>query len=107
MKFYSEQLDKVFDTQEACEKAEAAFQEKMEAEKKARAEKKAERAERAKEVNEAFKEYVDAEKRYTELRNAFIKDYGYWHTTYSDTFDTSNLNLSKLVDEIFQLKKLF
>ena len=81
MKFYSEQLNKLFDTPEDLRVAE----EKVNAAKRAEEEKKnqlkAQREERAKAVEEAFKEAAKAQEKANELLNAFVKDYGSFHTT--------------------------
>lgn len=73
MKYYSETLNKVFDTEDELKTAEEKEQQKYAVELK----KKEKRAERAKEVEKAYKEYK-------KLLNAFIKDYGYYHQTLRD-----------------------
>lgn len=70
MKYYSETLNKVFDTEDELKTAEEEHEKKYAVQLK----KKEERAERAKEVEKAYKEY-------RKLLNAFIKDYGYYHQT--------------------------
>lgn len=81
MKFYSEKLDKVFDTEQACVEAETAH-EKALAEKKAKEEELvAARKARANEVEAAYKASVEATKHYRELLNKFCKDYGSFHMT--------------------------
>ncbi len=84
--FYSEKLNKHFDTEEECLKAEEEQSKKLELEKK----KKEERKVRADEVTEAFKAVEEAkvelnkvyEKAY-DLLNKFCKDYGAYHASYS------------------------
>lgn len=88
MKYYSEKLNKVFDTVDALEKAEAELEAKN-AEKKKKAEA---RATRAKEVEDAYKTYRT-------LLDAFCKDYGAFHTSYS----TSDLKNGSLLDALFDL----
>ena len=73
MKYYSETLNKVFDTEDELKTAEEEQEKKYAVQLK----KKEERAERAKEVEKAYKEY-------RKLLNAFIKDYGYYHQTLRD-----------------------
>lgn len=73
MKYYSEKLNKVFDTEDELKTAEEEQEKKYAVQLK----KKEERAERAKEVENAYKEY-------RKLLNAFIKDYGYYHQTLRD-----------------------
>lgn len=81
MKFYSEKLDKLFDTQELCAEAEEAH-EKAEAEKKAKEEELATaRKTRAIEVEAAYKASVEATKHYHDLLDKFVKDYGSFHMT--------------------------
>ena len=46
---------------------------------------KAERKQRAEEVNAAYKAIKEAEKHYCELRDQFVKDYGSFHMTFTDT----------------------
>ena len=71
MKYYSEITRKTYDSAEACEKAEAEVE-----------------AARAKEVEDAYQSYLDAQKvaneknkEYKKLLDAFLKDYGYYHST--------------------------
>ena len=70
--FYSEVLKKTFQTEEECLKAEKEFEEKHAAELKA----KEEKAAKAKEIEQAYKHYI-------ELRDAFVKEYGSYHMTYT------------------------
>lgn len=96
MKFYSELLNKLFDSQEDCAKAEEAHKAqvaKAEAEKKAKSEK---RAARAKEVEEFYKAAIEAKKAYNEKLNAFIKDYGNFHMSVAEP-----INISSLFDLFF------
>lgn len=82
MKFYSETLNKMFESAEECAKAE-----KEDADKKAEiaAKQKAlanERAARAKEIEDANKKVVEARKEYEKLLSDFIHDFGSYHTTF-------------------------
>ena len=84
MKFYSEKLNKVFDTEQACVEAESAHDQAIaeaEAKKKALVE---ERATRAKEVEDLYKAAVEAKKAYDEKLRAFLKDYGSFHATFKN-----------------------
>ena len=95
MKFYSEKLNKVFDTEQACVEAESAHDKAIaeaEAKKKALVE---ERATRAKEVEDLYKAAVEAKKAYDEKLRAFLKDYGSFHATF------------KNVDQFFSLLDWF
>ena len=85
MKILSEKTKKEYATVEECLEDEAKYDE-MIAKKKEEAERKsAERKERAKEVDEAYLAEKEAERKYVELRNKFVKDYGSFHMTYSTT----------------------
>ncbi len=84
MKFYSESLNKMFDSADACAEAESTHEKALaeaEAKKKALAD---ERANRAKEVEEAYKVAVDAKKAYNEKLQDFLKDYGSFHCTFKN-----------------------
>lgn len=88
MKFYSEKLNKLFDSEKECAEAEEA---QVKAEAEAEAKKKAlseKRAERAKEVKDAYEATVEAWKVYEDKLRSFIDDYGSYHTTVkpSDSF---------------------
>ena len=84
MKFYSEQLSKLFDTQTELETAEEKANAAKRAEEEKKAKLKANRETRAKEVEDAFKTAAEAQKKANELLNAFLKDYGSYHTTLKD-----------------------
>jgi len=83
MKYYSENLKKLFDSPEELEKAEKELSER-EAEEKAKRE---QRAVRAKEVEDAWNKYQ-------ELLKEFVKDYGSYH-------HSSNGNEISLFDIFF------
>ena len=94
MKYYSETLKKLYNTEEDLVKAEALH--KQAEEEKAAKEKAAKeaRATRAKEVEAALKDAEAAKAKANKLLNKFVEDYGYFHTSYSledvpatDTFD--------------------
>ena len=104
IQYYSDMLNQYFDTEAAAieaEKAEAekrALIEKAKAEKEAKAKKAAEeRKARAKEIEAAHKAMIEAEKTYNELVNAFVKDFGSYHMTYSSSQD-----LDGLINHIFR-----
>lgn len=84
MKFYSEQLQKLFDTEEALVLAEEKADEEKRKVEEEKAAKRAKRESRAKEVEEAFKLAAEAQKEANELLRAFVKDYGSFHTTIKD-----------------------
>lgn len=79
--YFSEVLNKRFDTEEACLQAEKEYAEKIAAQKEAEQKLKNEKAARAKDIENAYKAYKDAEKKYLELRNKFVEDYGQYHMT--------------------------
>lgn len=91
--FYSEKLNKHFNTEEECLEAEKAEEKKFELEKA----KKEERAKAAKEVEDAFKAIEEAKKEAYELLTKFCEKYGPFHTSYS----TENLNPFRSVFDIF------
>lgn len=93
--FYSKLLKKPFDTVEELETAEADYRKKHEAEIKAVEVKKG----RAKEVNDAYKNYVEAGKKYDELLDNFIKDYDAFHMTYKESFKP--MSLVEIIDKLF------
>ena len=80
MKYYSDETKLLYNTEEdliAAEKAVAIQKQKQEQLKK-------EKSTRAKEVEDAFKAVDEAQKHAYELLNAFTKDYGSFHMTWSD-----------------------
>ena len=84
MKYFSETLNKVFDTEAECQEAENQQAARL---AEAQARKDAlitARAERAKEVEDAYKAAVTAKKEYDTLLKAFLKDYGSFHATFKD-----------------------
>lgn len=99
MKYYSEKLQKLFDTKEACEQAEFAAKEEENREKirkeRAAAEQKAQlearnanRKAAAERVDKARQAMKEAQKAYKiELEN-FIKEYGTYHYSTSSFEDT-------------------
>lgn len=92
MKYYSEKLRKTYDTEKACIEAETAYEEKIKKEKEEQEKLASTRKERANEVEEAYKAALDAQKKYTELRNKFVADYGTWHMTISSQNDGDWIN---------------
>lgn len=87
MKYYSEELKKLFNTQEELTEAENKAKEVALAKEEKEKTLREERATRAKEVEEAFKAARDAEKKANKLMNTFLKDYGSFHTTIKDVVD--------------------
>lgn len=102
MKYYSEILKKAFDTETECLTEEAAYNKEMEEKKAAEEKKKNERKQRAAEVDaarihmtevqeECSKKIDEAQKKYIDLRNQFVKDYGYYHYSTSGETDSPSL----------------
>lgn len=87
MKFYSESLKRLFDTEKECKEKEAIYAEEQE-KKKAREKKLADdKRARANEVTESYSKVREAQKAYLKLKNEFIQDYGYFHVSYRDIDD--------------------
>jgi len=88
MKFYSEQLNKLFNTAEELQAAEDKVNAAKKAEEERKANLKAQREERAKEVEEAIRQAQEDQKKANasnkhavDVLNAFVKDFGAYHTT--------------------------
>ena len=95
MKYYSEKLKKVYDKVEELDTAEKEYDEAHAAEIAKQKERKA----RAEEINEARKEVIKAQERYDELINKFVKDYGSYHATYTNSDEA----LPTVTDLIYKL----
>lgn len=93
--FYSEVLDKHFDSKAECLKAEDAYEKKKLLDKKEKEEKRL----AAKEVEEAFKlaneKYKEANKKMSE----FVEKYGSFHYSFTDSNLPAN---SSLFDFLFK-----
>lgn len=87
MKYYSEDLKRLFDSEDELTKAEAKAKEVALAKETKEKQLREERASRAKEVEDALKAARDAEKKANKLMNDFVNDYGSFHTTIKDVFD--------------------
>lgn len=107
MKYYSEELQQTFDTEDECLEAEKKYFEGIKMLEESDRRIKEEKAARAKEVQEAYEAWIEAEKTYKSLRNDFIRDYGYFHATYSTSEDLNDFDIKKMVDEIFDWKRIF
>lgn len=93
MKFYSELINKVYDTEKDCMKAEQEYKQALEAKKreeeiKKLAEKKKQeaRADAAKYINELREEMVEAQRKYRDAIEDFVAKYGSYHFT-TNSFD--------------------
>ena len=89
MKIYSEKTNKEYKTVEECLKAEKEFEEALAVEKAKKQKLIEEKKARAVEVEEAWKGVREATKKYNELKNKFISDYGAFHMTFKDKDDNS------------------
>lgn len=82
MKYFSEKLNKVFESEQECVEAEN----KLEIEEKAKAEKEKQlaetRKERAHEIEEQYKKIMDDRKEYQRMIDDFVRDYGGFHCTF-------------------------
>ena len=94
MKYYSEKLKKVYDTVEQLQAAETEYDKAHAAEIAKQKERKA----RANEIDAARKELANAQNKYNDLINKFVKDYGSYHTTYND-----NDKITSTTDLLFKL----
>ena len=93
IKYYSEQLNQLFNSVEELEAAEDKVNAAKKAEEEKKAQLKAQREQRAKEVEDAFKVAYDDTKKAYELLNAFVKDYGAYHTSVKDAAPNSLFDL--------------
>lgn len=102
MKYYSEKLNKVFDTERECMEAEFKVKEQENIEKikkerelaLAKEKKEKEVAERkacAEKVEAARKAYLEAQKAYRAELEAFCQKYGTYHYTVKDTDEVPSL----------------
>lgn len=85
MKFYSELTKSFYETEDACIQAEDKFNKELVKKEEKEKALKAERKQRAEEINTAYKAVKEAEKHYCKLRDQFVKDYGSFHMTFTDT----------------------
>lgn len=86
MKYYSERLNKVFDTEKECVVAEQEYAAEQKAKKEREAAKKQERATAAAKVEEARKAMVEAQNAYRKELESFCKQFGTYHYS-TDSFD--------------------
>lgn len=109
IQYFSEVLNKVFDSEEALLAAEAKVKAEKEAaalkrkqEEQARKIKNEARAKDAHEVDEAFKVMVDAQKAYRAKLSEFCSKWGAYHTSIRDNDEIPSFNsLLDAVAEVF------
>lgn len=102
MKYYSEKLNRLFETEKELVEAENIHDKKLAEEKEKKEKAAKERKARAAEIDAAREAKNEACRRYNELLEAFIQDYGSYHTTISDSkeLDLDWLN-SDLIAKFF------
>ena len=83
MKYYSDITKKLYNTEKEALAAEVEVKKKADAEAQEAA--KAKRATKAKEVEAALKVANEAQQKAIQLLKDFIKDYGYFHTSYTSS----------------------
>lgn len=83
MKYYSEVLNRIFESEKELVKAETEQKEREAAEKRKKEEAAATRKARAKEVEELMNKAIEAQKEYKKALMAFNKDFGPFHFTWS------------------------
>ena len=89
MRIFSEKTNKEYKTVEDCLKAEKEFDEALALEKAKKQKLAEDKKARATEVEEAWKAVREANKKYVELKNKFINDYGAFHMTFKDKDDNT------------------
>ena len=91
MRYYSEITQKTYNTEKECLEAEFKVKEEKNREKIRQDRLVAQRKERAAEVDAARKTMVEAQKKYKEVLEAFIKDYKSYHYSSTDVSDIPTL----------------
>ena len=90
MKYYSTVVNRLFDTEQELLRAEKQIADEKAAKEAKEKKLKEQRVTRAKEVEAALKEADEAKERANNLLNDFVKDYGYFHTTYTTKRNSNN-----------------
>ncbi len=83
MKYYSDITKDLYESAEACAEAEAAELKARKEAEEAAVKKSKERKTRADEIDNAFKALKEAQQHYYDLVSEFVKDYGYYHKSYT------------------------
>ena len=107
--YYSKLLNKPFDTVEELKAAEDEYNKAHEVELRKTEERKA----KAKAIEAAYKHSMDvrrtaqqaireADEEYYKLRNEFVKEYGSYHVSYSNTNGNEVVTVSDLMDSFFK-----
>lgn len=84
MKYFSETLNKMFDTKGECLEAEDKHLKALAAKEAKEKELAEQRATRAKEVEDAYRAAAAAKCEYDRLLREFLKDYGSFHATFKN-----------------------
>lgn len=106
MKFYSEFLNKLYNSEEELIKAETTAKEAEEKRLEAEKIKKATRVTKAKEVEKALKEANEAQNKAIKMLKDFTNEYGYFHTSFS-TDNVKNNNTDTTVNYFYDLVTSF
>lgn len=85
MKYWSEKIHSFYDTEEACKQAEESYEKKMIAQKEEEKNRAETRKADALKVQQAYELSQKTQQDYFKLRNDFVKKYGYYHVSYTDT----------------------
>lgn len=91
MKYYSEVVGKTYDTEKECLAAEQLALKAREEEKTKKEKEAAERKNMANEVEAARKAMVEAQKLYRDKLEAFVKRYGSYHMSWTDSKEIPTL----------------
>lgn len=108
MKFYSEKLNKLFDTIDELHAEEKKYDDSLIAKNKLSETKRI----RAKEIEDAYKNVVavrdaaskriqEADNRYNTLVDNFIKDFGSYHFTYNSENRQDPVTVSDTIDQLY------
>lgn len=84
MKYYSETLNKVFDSEQECTEAEQQHAQKLAAQQARKEALSNERSARQQEVEAAYRAAADARRAYNDILAKYLKDYGSYHATFDD-----------------------
>ena len=99
MRYYSTETREFYNSEKECLKAEREYLEKRDAAKKEKEKQAAERKARAAEVEDARKAMIAAQKKYREVLGAFVKQFGSYH--YSTTNTDEIPTLFSMFDSLF------
>lgn len=101
MKYYSDVTKALYDSAEACTKAEELAKEKANKEKLQKEQEAYERKVAADKVTDARRAYNEAYKAYRATLNEFCKKYGAYHTTITNKEGKENTSVNDVLDFLF------